>query len=171
VAISSVSEKREDVDSFAMVVYHFRSSHTQLCRSRLGHFVVLVLVCMKGRPVGTVDVVPPPNATTFASSQAESLFASQSPVGTPTSAPSRAETSKLPTQQLKNPNILYIVVDDLGIGDLGYHGSGIRTPTMDSLARSGLRLSNYYVHPLCSPTRAAIMTGRYRKFLEDFLLS
>ena len=52
------------------------------------------------------------------------------------------------------------VVDDLGSADLGFHGSGIETPHIDRLARSGTYLSNYYVLPSCSPTRAAIMSGR-----------
>ena len=60
----------------------------------------------------------------------------------------------------ERPNILFVVVDDLGSADLGFHGSGIETPHIDRLARSGTYLSNYYVLPSCSPTRAAIMSGR-----------
>jgi arylsulfatase A-like enzyme len=61
------------------------------------------------------------------------------------------------------PNIVLIVIDDLGSNDLGWHGSGIATPTMDSLLLSdaAIYLSNYYVLPYCSPTRAALLTGRY----------
>ena len=58
------------------------------------------------------------------------------------------------------PHIVMVVVDDLGSADLGFHGSGIETPHIDRLARSGTYLSNYYVLPSCSPTRAAIMSGR-----------
>ena len=61
----------------------------------------------------------------------------------------------------KRPHILFIVMDDLGSNDLGLHGSGILTPTADQLAQEGIFLDNYYVLPYCSPTRAAIMTGRY----------
>ena len=59
------------------------------------------------------------------------------------------------------PHILVIVMDDLGSNDLGMHGSGIRTPTCDVLAKQGIFLDNYYVLPSCSPTRAALLSGRY----------
>src|SRR5438552_3132290 len=60
------------------------------------------------------------------------------------------------------PNILLIVADDLGYGDLGcYGGRDIRTPHLDRLAREGVRLTDCYAFPVCSPTRAALMTGRY----------
>ena len=58
-------------------------------------------------------------------------------------------------------HVLLIVVDDLGSADLGYTGSLIRTPTIDALAASGVRLGSFYVQRACSPTRAALMTGRY----------
>ena len=57
------------------------------------------------------------------------------------------------------PNILLVVVDDMGYSDLGSFGGEIRTPTIDSLAESGLRMSSFYVAPACSPTRAMLMTG------------
>ena len=53
------------------------------------------------------------------------------------------------------------VADDLGFGDLGYTGSDIRTPVIDSLATSGQILGHYYVMHCCSPTRSALHTGRY----------
>lgn len=46
------------------------------------------------------------------------------------------------------PHILFVVMDDLGSHDLGIHGSGIKTPIADNLARTGLYLDNYYVHPM-----------------------
>lgn len=58
-------------------------------------------------------------------------------------------------------NILIIVADDLGYGDVGYNGGSIETPAIDSLAASGLILNQFYGQSLCSPTRAAILTGRY----------
>jgi arylsulfatase A-like enzyme len=64
-------------------------------------------------------------------------------------------------QDAPRPNILYIVADDLGWKDVGFHGSDIRTPTLDALAAGGARLEQYYAEPMCTPTRAAIMTGRY----------
>eukprot|EP00808_Paulinella_micropora_P001964 g82167.t1 len=59
------------------------------------------------------------------------------------------------------PHILMIVADDLGYSDVGYHGSPIPTPTLDALSAEGVRLENYYLHPTCTPSRAALMTGRY----------
>ncbi|TCR65479.1 arylsulfatase [Bosea sp. BK604] len=70
------------------------------------------------------------------------------------------------------PNILYIVADDLGWGDVGFHGSDISTPTLDRLAREGAALDQFYVQPMCTPTRAALLTGRYpmRYGLQSFVI-
>ena len=57
------------------------------------------------------------------------------------------------------PNILFIMVDDLGWNDVGYHGSEIRTPNIDNLAINGVRLDNYYVSPICGPSRAQFLSG------------
>ncbi len=59
------------------------------------------------------------------------------------------------------PNILFIVADDLGWKDVGFHGSDIRTPNLDRLAAGGTRLGQFYAQPMCTPTRAALLTGRY----------
>jgi arylsulfatase A-like enzyme len=59
------------------------------------------------------------------------------------------------------PHILYVTADDLGWKDVGYHGSTIRTPTLDRLAKEGARLEDFYVQPYSTQTRAAVMTGRY----------
>ena len=59
------------------------------------------------------------------------------------------------------PNILVIVADDLGWGDVGWHGGFGKTPTMDRLVREGVELDRHYVQPVCTPTRTALMTGRY----------
>jgi arylsulfatase A-like enzyme len=63
------------------------------------------------------------------------------------------------------PNIVLIVADDLGYGDLGSYGApDIRTPNLDRLARQGVRLTDYYANaPVCTPTRAALITGRYQQ--------
>ncbi len=58
------------------------------------------------------------------------------------------------------PNVIVILVDDLGFSHFGCFGSDIATPNIDHLASNGLRYTNYHVTPLCSPTRAALLTGR-----------
>jgi len=59
------------------------------------------------------------------------------------------------------PNIVYIIADDLGWNDVGWHGSDIATPHLDRLAAEGARLERHYVYPTCSPTRVALLSGRY----------
>ncbi|KAL5011997.1 hypothetical protein ScPMuIL_010548 [Solemya velum] len=66
------------------------------------------------------------------------------------------------TVNCKQPHILFIVADDYGFNDIGYHGSEIRTPTLDKLASEGVRLENYYVQPICTPTRSQLLSGRYQ---------
>jgi arylsulfatase A-like enzyme len=60
----------------------------------------------------------------------------------------------------RRPNILFIVADDLGWADVGWHSPEVHTPHLDALAAAGVRLENHYVFPTCSPTRAALLTGR-----------
>lgn len=66
-------------------------------------------------------------------------------------------------EKLKNskPNILILLADDLGFGDVGFNGSDIKTPNIDRLATEGVQLTQFYCCPMCSPTRAGLMTGRY----------
>lgn len=63
--------------------------------------------------------------------------------------------------QQSKPNIIVILVDDLGWGDLGYNGSTIRTPAIDQLSTEGIRLNRFYTAAVCTPTRGGLMTGRY----------
>ncbi|GAA0731270.1 arylsulfatase [Dactylosporangium roseum] len=58
------------------------------------------------------------------------------------------------------PNVVLIVLDDVGFAQLGCYGSAIRTPRMDALAAGGVRYTNFHVAALCSPTRASLLTGR-----------
>ena len=61
----------------------------------------------------------------------------------------------------KKPNVVFIVVDDLGHDDVGYMSHEIYTPNIDAMARGGITLDNYYVQDVCSPSRATFLTGRY----------
>ncbi len=58
------------------------------------------------------------------------------------------------------PNVVYIVLDDCGFGDLGCYGSEVSTPSIDSLAAHGLQFNNFHSKAVCSPTRASLLTGR-----------
>ncbi|PCI53958.1 MAG: arylsulfatase [Alphaproteobacteria bacterium] len=71
-------------------------------------------------------------------------------------SPTKAAQDSYLTQQ---PNILLIVADDLGLLDLGYMGSEIKTPNLDQLAQSGTILRNFYTAPTCSPTRSMLLSG------------
>lgn len=59
------------------------------------------------------------------------------------------------------PNILLIVADDMGWADVGYHNAEIRSPNLDRLCAAGIELDQHYVQPQCTPTRVALLTGRY----------
>jgi hypothetical protein len=63
--------------------------------------------------------------------------------------------------QPAKPNILLIVADDLGWSDVGWHGGFSKTPHLDRLVREGIELDQHYVQPVCTPTRTALMSGRY----------
>jgi len=65
------------------------------------------------------------------------------------------------TTHSTQPNIVYILADDLGYEDVGFQNSDILTPNIDQLAAEGVILENHYVMPLCSLTRASLLTGRY----------
>jgi arylsulfatase A-like enzyme len=69
--------------------------------------------------------------------------------------------------QNTKPHILLVIADDFGYNDVGYHGSEIKTPNLDKLAGEGIKLENYYVQPICSPTRSQLMSGRYQVFIAS----
>ncbi|MDN5204812.1 arylsulfatase [Fulvivirgaceae bacterium BMA10] len=66
------------------------------------------------------------------------------------------------TASENRPNVILIMTDDQGYGDLGFHGNPhIKTPVLDSLARTSTRFTSFYVSPVCAPTRSSLMTGRH----------
>lgn len=73
------------------------------------------------------------------------------------STPSWPEQVRVPKDA---PNIVFVVLDDVGFADLGCYGSEIATPRMDRLAAKGAHYSNFHVTSMCSPTRACLLTGR-----------
>jgi len=75
-------------------------------------------------------------------------------ITTATAAPARAADAP-------RPHVVFLLADDLGSHDVGWRGGEIKTPNLDALATSGARLEQFYVQPVCSPTRASLMTGRY----------
>ncbi len=73
-------------------------------------------------------------------------------LGCVVSAPARAETGR--------PNIVFMIADDLGWADVAFHGGNAPTPHLDRMANEGVELTQHYVAPVCSPTRAGFLTGR-----------
>ena len=80
---------------------------------------------------------------------------------TVTPGPASARSEEAPATSERRPNLVVILADDLGNADLGYRGSDIKTPNIDALAAGGVRLESFYGMPVCTPARAALMTGRY----------
>jgi len=79
-----------------------------------------------------------------------------------TTGPSAIAESKSNQKQPTRPNIVVILADDLGYETIGcYGGTSYQTPAIDRMAAAGMRFNNAYAHPLCTPSRVALMTGRY----------
>ena len=72
-----------------------------------------------------------------------------------------AQSTLCLSEDSDRPNIIVLLADDLGWKDVGFHGSEIDTPHLDRLATSGTELTQFYVQPVCSPTRGALMAGKY----------
>lgn len=73
-----------------------------------------------------------------------------------------ARGASAPAAEGRRPNVVIFLTDDQGFGDLGFHGNPkVATPHMDAFAQQAVELTQFYVMPVCSPTRASLMTGRY----------
>lgn len=84
-----------------------------------------------------------------------------------------ADTAATTDQKAPRPHIVHIVADDLGWRDIGFHGSPeVESPNIDKLAAGGVRLESFYSTPMCTPTRAALLTGRYpfRYGLQSYVI-
>ncbi|CAI5766753.1 arylsulfatase I [Podarcis lilfordi] len=81
------------------------------------------------------------------------------PMGKPLPAAAAAAAS---AALARPPHLIFILTDDQGFHDVGYHGSDIQTPTLDRLAAEGVKLENYYIQPICTPSRSQLITGRYQ---------
>lgn len=66
-----------------------------------------------------------------------------------------------PDKPARSPNIVLILIDDMGWGDIGYNSEDIRSPNLDSLAANGVRFNRHYVNPECTPTRVSLLTGMF----------
>ena len=76
-------------------------------------------------------------------------------------APAAAQSPQSRTKK-NTPNVIFMICDDLGFGNLGCYGSKLPTPNLDAMAAAGLRFTRYNsAHPICSASRAAVLTGRY----------
>jgi arylsulfatase len=98
---------------------------------------------------------------TFLKTVAASVLAPAAlrPLGMAQTSPEAKEQSGVEVQR---PNVLLMICDDLGFGDLGCYGSAVPTPNLDRLAAEGSRCMRYNsAHPICSASRAALLTGRY----------
>ena len=72
-----------------------------------------------------------------------------------------AETESTEPVQRPSTNIVILLVDDLGWGDVGYHNPEVATPNIDNIAARGVEFDRFYVNPTCSPTRASLLTGQF----------
>ena len=90
-----------------------------------------------------------------------SLAAASALTGVGLATPAQAQQPQPTPGGARRPNIVVILADDLGNADLGYRGSDIKTPNIDRLAARACASSHFYGQPVCTPARAALMTGRY----------
>ena len=91
----------------------------------------------------------------------KSPFKVKQSVGLSLMATSIAGCAYAGNQQGEKPNIVIVLADDLGWGDVGYHGSNIMTPNLDKLSQTGIQLNRFYEASISTPTRAGLLTGKY----------
>ncbi len=73
-----------------------------------------------------------------------------------------ASAASLAKGSTKTPNVILVLTDDQGYGDLSLHGNPhLKTPNMDAVGKDGVQFTQFQVCPVCSPTRSSLMTGRY----------
>ncbi|WP_317928440.1 arylsulfatase [Halioxenophilus sp. WMMB6] len=115
------------------------------------------------------SLIFPPNVSAYEDAlvrETVSLGPSREPVldHPKQAAEAQKKLNALSSKKGRRPNIVVVLMDDIGWGDIGVYGGGIAvgapTPNIDRLARSGLRLTSTYSQPSCSPTRATLLTGR-----------
>ena len=98
----------------------------------------------------------------FVKSIAASIAAPAIASALPSAGSSTQVRGSGPGQPRRSPNVIFMICDDLGYGDLGCYGSKLPTPHLDAMAATGLRCTRYNsTHPICSASRAAVLTGRY----------
>lgn len=73
---------------------------------------------------------------------------------------SACSNKKEDANSMVRPNIVFIIADDLGWADVGFHGGNVQTPNLGKLLAEGVELRQHYVAPVCSPTRAGFIAGR-----------
>jgi hypothetical protein len=122
-------------------------------------FRLLLLALLGVMPSADHGAEPARDAFVRVSPRDARYFESTVPCAAVASQP--RDSAAAPAQPPLPPNVVVIVADDLGSGDLGYRGSQFRTPHLDRLAAEGVRLEQHGVFPVCSPTRAALLSGRY----------
>jgi arylsulfatase A-like enzyme len=84
----------------------------------------------------------------------------QQPAAPRTTAEAPPAPLPVPSPPADSPNVVYVVIDDLGFAEIGSFGSEISTPSIDAVAAEGLRFTNFHTRSICSPTRASLLTGR-----------
>jgi arylsulfatase A-like enzyme len=67
----------------------------------------------------------------------------------------------------KSPHLVFVMADDLGWSNVGYHNEHAKTPNIDHLVREGIELDRHYVYYYCAPTRASFLTGRYPAHVDE----